>query len=153
MAGEINASQFFLEIWILSFNPAWCNFIHDPNTEMEFYPLIQAKIEFHPFIQKERYPLNILEIPAMFRFPETHPPQNLNISDQNYMYTGARNCSDSKNMYVSWRLPNICISNAPSFNILRINFYSQFFLKSRVLGVMECETNRPWKLHFYLSMY
>ena len=25
---------------------------------MEFYPLIRAKIEFHPFIRKERYPLN-----------------------------------------------------------------------------------------------
>ncbi len=52
------AIPFFPEIWILFFNPAWCNFIHDPNTEMEFYPLIRTKIEFHPFIRKERYPLN-----------------------------------------------------------------------------------------------
>ena len=50
----------FLEIWILSFNPAQCNFIPTPKSEMEFYPLIQTKVEFHPFIQKERYPLNKL---------------------------------------------------------------------------------------------
>ncbi len=50
-------SHFFLEIWILSFNPAQFNFIPNPNAKMEFYPIIRAKIEFHPFIRKERYPL------------------------------------------------------------------------------------------------
>ena len=52
-----NFIPFLLEIGILSYNPACYNFIHNPNTEMEFYPLIRAKIEFHPFIRKERYPL------------------------------------------------------------------------------------------------
>ena len=28
-----------------------------PNTGMEFYPVIWTKIECHPFIRKERYPL------------------------------------------------------------------------------------------------
>ncbi len=51
--------NFVLEIWILSFNPAPYNFIHNPSPEMEFYPLIRTKIEFHPFIQKERYPLTL----------------------------------------------------------------------------------------------
>ncbi len=38
-------------------NPAQYNFIPEPSPEMEFYPLIQTKIEFHPFIRKERYQL------------------------------------------------------------------------------------------------
>ncbi len=49
--------NFFLEIWILSVNPGQYNFIPNPSPVMEFYPLIRAKIEFHPFIRKERYPL------------------------------------------------------------------------------------------------
>ncbi len=53
--------NFFLEIWILSFNPAHYNFIPDPSPEMEFYPLIPTKIEFHPFIRKERYPLTLVQ--------------------------------------------------------------------------------------------
>ncbi len=49
-------SHFFLEIRILSFNPAQYNFIPNPSPEMELYPLIRTKIEFHPFIRKESYP-------------------------------------------------------------------------------------------------
>ncbi len=50
---------FFLEIWILFFNPAQFNFIPNPNPEIEFYPSIRPKIEFHPFIRKKRYPLRL----------------------------------------------------------------------------------------------
>ncbi len=35
-------------------------FIHNPSPAMEFYQLIETKIEFHSFIRKECYPLRIL---------------------------------------------------------------------------------------------
>ena len=43
---------------IKGFNPAQYNFIPNPTPEMDFYQLIRTKIKFHPFIRKERYPLN-----------------------------------------------------------------------------------------------
>ena len=47
-----------IRFMIISFNPAQYNFIPNPSPEMEFFPLILTKIEFHPFIRKERYPIN-----------------------------------------------------------------------------------------------
>ncbi len=47
------------EVNILSYNPAQYNSNPYPSPEMEFYPLIRTKIEFHPFIRKERYLLTL----------------------------------------------------------------------------------------------
>ena len=52
-------SHFFWKLEFYPINPAWCNFIYIPNTQMEFYPFIRAKIKFHSFILKERYPLTL----------------------------------------------------------------------------------------------
>ena len=46
--------QEFLINWILSFDPAWYNFILDPSGKFEFYPIILADIEFYFLIRKLR---------------------------------------------------------------------------------------------------
>ncbi len=49
--------KIFWPFGILSFNPSEFYFILDPIENIEFYPIIPAKIEFNPFIRKERlYP-------------------------------------------------------------------------------------------------